>query len=74
MANKESFTYFNDEWNIEPKGDKMGIKSYMCDASNEPTTDYDYGDEDFISNVDFIEDKKPYNDYDDDGGYEEYGS
>ena len=35
MAKKESFTYFNDEWNIEPKDDKMGIKSYMCDVSNE---------------------------------------
>ena len=37
----ESFTYFNDEWNIEP-----------TDANNEPTTNHDYGDEDFIDNVD----------------------
>lgn len=74
MIKKQLFTYFNDEWNNEPNEDKVGIKSYLCNVSNEPTTDYDYGDEDFISNVDFIEDKKAYNDYDDDGGYEEYGN
>lgn len=47
---------------------------YFNDEWNEPTTDNDEGDEDFVSNVDFIEDKKVYDDYDVEGGYEEYGN
>jgi hypothetical protein len=59
----ESFTYFNDEWNIDP-----------TDANNEPTTNHDYGDEDFIDNVD-IDDITYKSTYEsDDGGYEEYGN
>jgi hypothetical protein len=70
----ESFTYFNDEWNIEPSDDKMGIMSYMCDANNEPTTNHDYGDEDFIDNVDIDDITYKYTYESDDGGYEEYGN
>ena len=71
MAKKESFTYFNDEWNIEPKDDKIGIKSYMCDVSNERDTDWDGGDEDFIDNVDVRMEVDEIEDFDD---YEEYGN
>jgi|TARA_R110001592_G_scaffold258452_2_gene522247 hypothetical protein len=71
MAKEESFTYFNDEWNIEPKDDKIGIKSYMCDVSNERDTDWDGGDEDFIDNVDVRMEVDEIEDFDD---YEEYGN
>lgn len=71
MAKEESFTYFNDEWNIEPKDDKMGIKSYMCDVSNDRATDWDGGDEDFIDNVDVRLEVDEIEDFDD---YEEYGN
>ena len=71
MVKEESFTYFNDEWNIEPKDDKIGIKSYMCDVSNERDTDWDGGDEDFIDNVDVRMEVDEIEDFDD---YEEYGN
>ena len=71
MVKKESFTYFNDEWNSEPTDDKVGIKSYMCDVSNERDTDWDGGDEDFIDNVDVRMEVDEIEDFDD---YEEYGN
>lgn len=49
---------------------------YFNDEWNEPNTDNDGGDEDVIDGVDFPNEvsRNSNNDYDWDGGYEEYGN
>lgn len=55
---------------------KEWVWMYFNDEWNEPTTDNDGGDEDFVDSVDFPNEssKNSNSEYDWDDGYEEYGN
>jgi hypothetical protein len=64
MIKKEwHWMFFNEEWNNNPKDDKIGLKSYMCNMDDK-NDDYQDHLEDGVD--DFISTNKPtpYNDDD----------
>jgi hypothetical protein len=52
MIKKEwHWMFFNEEWNTNPKDDKIGLKSYMCNIDDSHDDDDEYledGVDDFI--------------------------